>query len=289
MQELLRVREAESAAGRLKMAHAPSMDCSGAVVPGSVVYGSLNSGAQKTDMTIYLCAEKREGGDSSVIGYHPSLAETAAKKMLKDGLISEFPAYDVDNIRQQVTFGKSRVDYVLSHPDTNALTLVEVKNVVGADYTSGLVPTDRCSVGVYERKKGDNDRCAIFPVGPTKPGIGCVSDRAIKHVTELTNLHSTVDAATGKTINSAILFVINRSDCDKFRPCHEADMLLAQCLLRARGKGVMLLAKEVVWKGSEARLGRTLPVVFDESVRQQDIDEGHLTRVLVYNEESPKR
>jgi hypothetical protein len=138
--------------------------------------------------------------------------------------------------------------------------------------------------------------------------------------------------------------VVNRSDCEIFRPCHEADLLFAQVLHRAYKKGVQLIAKDIIWdqeqpqpqpqgqaidgvvstgggdgiisgtssstrsvkgsgKGSDkgggqdsgtitsasttARLGKTLPIVFDESVvNEKDIDEDHLAKVLQYNEDN---
>ena len=99
---------------------------------------------------------------------------------------------------------------------------------MGADYIDGLVPAARSDVGVYPRPAADYVRHAIFPHGAKKPGVGVVSDRAIKHVHELTLLHGTVDAASQRTIKSAILFVVNRGDCEAMRPCHEACMLFAQ-------------------------------------------------------------
>jgi DNA-binding sugar fermentation-stimulating protein len=97
-----------------------------------------------------------------------------------------------------------------------------------------------------------------------------VSDRAIKHVHELTCIHqagvcpqtpapasaakqtkarskqqaSEAEACPMPAANDspeaarcAVLFVVNRSDCTSFRPCHEADMLFAQVVKRAQEQG----------------------------------------------------
>jgi hypothetical protein len=178
------------------------------------------------------------------------------------------------------------------------------------------VPAERSPVGVYTVSKedlpGPGQRHAIFPHGSVKPGIGVVSDRAIKHVTELTQLHGSKDKETGRTIKSVVLFIINRSDTTAFRPAHEACPLFAQCLLKAQQSGVALLAREIVWTldggggggkemasseggenrdnneaQAEARIGKALPVLFHTSVTA-DIDEDHLQRVLRYNAEVPK-
>lgn len=107
---------------------------------------------------------------------------------------------------------------------------------------------------------------------------------------ELTALHGSIHAS-GKRIRCAILFVVNRSDCDAFRPCHEADLLFAQCLLRAREAGVTLVAQEVVWGQdysvgalvNSCTAGRSLPLVFDPSVRSADIDSTLLQACLAFN------
>lgn len=287
------------------LAHAPSLDCAGMLVAGQNAFVSKNEGtATKTACTIQLCEEERLNEDNVLVGYHPALAEKIAKSLLEKGLLSE-DLGEIDKIASQRTFGNSRVDFILEGKD-NTLTLLEVKNVVGAEYLEGSVPKTRSKVGVYEVKKSDlptdGGRHAIFPHGSLKPGIGVVSDRAIKHVTELGQLHGQVDEATGRIIKTAVLFVVNRSDTSAFRPAHEACPVFAQSLKRAQSKGTLLLAKEVVWrlcsaaKGDEAKgemkemqafLGKSLPVCFHESVTE-DVDEEHLQRILKYNAEVPK-
>lgn len=178
--------------------------------------------------------EIREDGTFTRVGYHPNLAEMIGRKLLVDHLLTgDLGAYDA--ILEQQTFGKSRVDFVLTCAAQKSKTLLEVKNVVGADYPRGNVPAKRSPVGVYEydgtatATKGGYKRSAIFPHGAHKAGIKVVSDRAIKHVHELTELHGSRDSDS-YTIAAAILFVVNRGDCEYFRPCHEADMLFAQVL-----------------------------------------------------------
>jgi DNA-binding sugar fermentation-stimulating protein len=309
---------ADLSSGGTELAHAPSLDCAGMVVAGSNCFATKNTGmTTKTGWTIQLCEEERGSAEPKVIvGYHPALAEKLAKSILQQGLLkAELGA--IEKIASQRTFGNSRVDYVLECED-NSLALVEVKNVVGAEYEENTVPAERSPVGVYTVSKedlpGPGQRHAIFPHGSVKPGIGVVSDRAIKHVTELTQLHGSKDKETGRTIKSVVLFIINRSDTTAFRPAHEACPLFAQCLLKAQQSGVALLAREIVWTldgggggdggkemasseggenrdnneaQAEARIGKALPVLFHTSVTA-DIDEDHLQRVLRYNAEVPK-
>lgn len=270
------------------LGHTPSLDCAGMIIPGSTVYCTENlSTTSKTAYSVQLCEELRDDEQNYVtVGCHPALAERAAGRLLELQLLPELGPYDVDNICTQQTYGRSRVDFTLSNADRDggSITLVEVKNCVGADYCEGLVPVGRSDVGVYTMPAEGYLRHAIFPHGHKKPGIRVVSDRAIKHIHELTNLHGTVDATTGKAISAAILFIVNRSDCAAFRPCHEACLLFAQVLRRAQLRGLTLIAKELVWCDGKCYAGRTLPVVFDTSVNASDIDERFLQEVLTFNE-----
>ena len=294
------LHEMLSSQGETVLAHTPALDCAGMIVPGSTVWCTENGAERntKTAFTVQHVGEVRgngvDDGDLVTVGCHPNQAERAAKRLLELSLLPEVGLYNLTTIASQQTFGNSRVDYVLSSSDEGSMTLVEVKNVVGADYQECMVPVGRSEVGVYTQPAVAPSglpyrRHAIFPHGSQKPGMGVVSDRAIKHVHELTTLHRTTDIATGRRISCVILFMINRSDCEAFRPCHEACPLFAQMLLRAQKAGVQLLAKELVWEGGACRAGRLLPVVFHPSVDDTNIDEDHLQRVLEFNEQGSGR
>jgi DNA-binding sugar fermentation-stimulating protein len=266
----------------IRLAHSPSLDCAGMVVAGALVYCSnkKNGSTTKTDLTIQHCEEIREDGTKTRVGYHPSLAETLAKEIITKNLLVDLIG-KFDNVQTQVTFGKSRVDFVITNTDEKTITLIEVKNVVGASYQRGLVPKQRNPVGVYE--VNDSIRSAIFPHGSVKSGIGVVSDRAIKHCHELTQLVGT-KSENGLTIKAAVLFIVNRNDCEQFRPCDEADFLFAQVLYNAYKNGVQVIAQEIIWNHSIASLGRQLPIAFSNEVVSKEIDDVLLSKVLEYNE-----
>lgn len=274
---------------RRHLAHAPSLDCAGMVVSGATVWLSPSlSETAKTAFTIQLCEELRENnGGRTIVGYHPSLAEKAFRALIEtdENFVREELGVErssIECVSSQQTFGKSRVDFVLETKDQ--VFLVEVKNVVGADYMEGQLPAARSLVGIYTVKEGV--RSAIFPHGSnTKADLGVVSDRAIKHITELTHLQGTMSGK--KKLQSVIVFMVNRSDCEAFRPCHEADMVFAQCLQRAQKSGVLVLAKELKWnvEGGHCTAGKSLPVVFHSTVDSSALDEELLGRVLAYNAE----
>jgi DNA-binding sugar fermentation-stimulating protein len=92
-------------------------------------------------------------------------------------------------------------------------------------------------------------RTAIFPHGAVKKDIGVVSDRAIKHLHHLEQLLGAGRASIGgrerRVSAAAVLFVVARSDCAAFRPCHEACPVFARVLRRAQRRGVQVLAYDV--------------------------------------------
>ena len=256
--------------GSLVLAHAPSLDCAGQALPGTIVLVSPNTNPQaKTRFSIQLIERKIEGSDPTLIGYHPSLAESLAKKILSLGTLNaEFQLTSTPESTQlstQMTYGRSRFDFAIE--TDHELLFIEVKNVVCA-----------------ENCNSPDRRYALFPIGDSsRSESGAVSERAIKHVHELTQLQGTT-TENDRRIRTAILFIVSRNDCVAFRPCHEADLLFAQLLQRAHRNGVCLVASQANWSivNDEyiASTGPSLPIAFDSSVNSDDIDEAKLNSIL---------
>ena len=135
-----------SSQGETVLAHTPALDCAGMIIPGSTVWCTENGAEKntKTAFTIQHVGEVRGNGagdgDLVTVGCHPNQAERAAKRLLELNLLPELGLYDLTTITSQQTFGNSRLDYVLSSSDERSMTLVEVENVVGADYQESMVP-----------------------------------------------------------------------------------------------------------------------------------------------------
>jgi DNA-binding sugar fermentation-stimulating protein len=148
------LQAAKKADGNLVLAHAPALDVGGMCVPGSEVYLSKRDGSGKTSHAIELVRGApltNKASDKGVlVGAHPRLGELIAQEVLKRGLLKDelklkdgWELAAVDNnisMKQQVTLGDSRVDFVLTiknKDETTHKVVVEVKNVVCADYASG--------------------------------------------------------------------------------------------------------------------------------------------------------
>ena len=121
---------------------------------------------------------------------------------LAAGAIAEVSGYGA--IRREVRYGQaSRIDFLLEHPQRPACWL-EVKNVH------------------LLRQPG----LAEFP--------DCVAARSAKHLRELEAMVAAGDRAV-------VLFVVQRTDCDRFVACHELDPAFARALHHAADVGVEVL------------------------------------------------
>ena len=232
------------------------------------------------------------------IGYGPAL-EIKNKKSSKQKI--KFKE-DIDNnvmingneinqtyLRKQCQYGDSRVDFELtrytSKYETNktiqtpndslntnslevmdkSMALIEVKNVVCADYSENNAPEKRgpnhCVIIAQSEKDNMNDvyqRSAIFPWGRKNQsfeGKKVVSERAIKHIRNLVQIANTNEKKSKgihtneskKSIKPIILFVVNRSDCEFMRACHEIDPTFAKELKKASDSGVQIVAVRIKW------------------------------------------
>lgn len=88
-------------------------------------------------------------------------------------------------------------------------------------------------------------REALFP--------DAVTERGLKHLEALTR-------AVGRGERAAMLYVVNRADCDVFAPAESIDPAYAAALRAAARAGVLVLAHEVRMRGPRVWLAGALPV-----------------------------
>ncbi|GMF20285.1 unnamed protein product [Phytophthora lilii] len=172
-----------------------------------------------------------QNGERDVwVGVH----STSANRMIEEALASRWlpELGDYDSVRREVKFAKnSRVDFVLT---TNAEdgTVAHEKYVEVKSATLAVDGVDKTP-----------SRCAVFP--------DTISTRAQKHVTELTELLSTkADSAESNTsekptkskVSGAIIFLVQRDDCDEFAPSFQHDKKFAELCAVAAKSGIQLLA-----------------------------------------------
>ncbi|PZO42232.1 MAG: DNA/RNA nuclease SfsA [Pseudanabaena frigida] len=141
--------------------------------------------------------------DEQWIGVNTSLPNRVIGHMLDRHLLPELEPYTI--VKGEVAYGneKSRIDFLLTDADSGKRTYVEVKN------------TTWCI-----------ENLALFP--------DTVTTRGQKHLRELTSV-------IREDIDAALIFFINRGDCDRFAAGAQADPEYAKLLQEAIAKGVKVI------------------------------------------------
>ena len=155
-------------------------------------------------------------------GVDTSVPNRALRAALEAGEIAELAAYKT--VRPEVKYGeKSRIDFLLSQEGLPEC-YVEVKSVT------------------LSRQAG----LAEFP--------DSVTARGTKHLGELANM-----VAAGH--RAVMLYLVQRTDCDRFALAGDIDPTYAQAFEAAQGAGVERLIYDTVISPQSVRLGRALPPV----------------------------
>jgi sugar fermentation stimulation protein A len=141
--------------------------------------------------------------DGGLVGVNTMLPNRLVAEALAEGTIPELAGYL--SIRREVKYGEnSRVDFLLEAPDRPACW-VEVKSVT------------LCRGGGL----------AEWP--------DCVSARGARHIAEL-------EAVVAKGDRAAVLFLVQRSDCERFGLAADLDPAFSRALAQAVASGVEVLA-----------------------------------------------
>jgi sugar fermentation stimulation protein A len=130
-------------------------------------------------------------------GFHSDIAD----ELIESGLIREISDYSIQ--RREYTYGKSRIDFILTKQDKIKMFL-EVKGCTLVE-----------------------DGLAKFPDAPTLRGK--------KHLGELSH-------SLDQGFNAAVLFLILRDDVLEFTPNKAMDLDFSDALIEANEKGVLIIA-----------------------------------------------
>jgi len=158
--------------------------------------------------------------DGGLVGVNTLHPNRLVAEALSAGAIPELAGYGVH--RREVRMGEaSRVDFRLEAPG-RAPCWLEVKNC-------------------HLRRAG---ALAEFP--------DCVAARSLRHLREL-------EARVAEGDRAAVLFVVQRTDCDAFAACHDLDPSFAAGLQHAAAAGVEVLAYACEISSEVIRIGRRIP------------------------------
>lgn len=155
-------------------------------------------------------------------GIDTGLPNRLVKDALAEGKISALTGYSETKPEQRYGTENSRIDFLLSEPGRPD-AYVEIKNV-------------------HLRREGD---WAEFP--------DCVTDRGAKHLREL----SAIARSGGRAV---MLYVVQRTDCMRFRLAPDLDPAYAEAFDAARDAGVEVLCHGTTIGVEGINLSGPLPV-----------------------------
>lgn len=192
----------ELVTGETVVAHcANSGSMMGLAAPGSEVWLSPNTNPKaKLDWRWELV---RPGGDAPLVCINTGHPNRLGEEAIGAGLIPELAGYA--SLRREVKYGQnSRID-ILLEDDSRPPCYVEIKSVT------------------LRRPEGAHPMAAEFP--------DAVTARGTKHLGELADM-----AESGA--RAAMLYLVQRTDCDHFRVAADIDPAYAAALSQARARGV---------------------------------------------------
>lgn len=158
----------------------------------------------------------------TLVSLQPTLANLLAAKALENSAIESLSDWAI--LRPEYTYGSSRYDFLLENPQGQQL-LLEVKSCTLVE-----------------------DGVAMFP--------DAVTERGRRHVQELTKLQISGEFQT------AVLFVVQRADGERFSAAKHIDPAFAEALENAYNQGVKIIVYNSVVGVKGIMWGRELPLEF---------------------------
>lgn len=197
----------------------------GLAEPGRRIWASPARNPARKLRWSWELAEADPATGCGLVGVNTAWPNLLAAEAIAAGTIPELAGYA--GLRREVPYGRaSRIDLLLTGPDRPPC-YVEVKNVH------------------LKRAGRGRSGAAEFP--------DCVTARGARHLAELAAM-----AQAGA--RAVMLFVVQREDCDRFRPAADLDPAYWQAFAAVRAAGVEALAYACRVAPEELRIERPLPL-----------------------------
>lgn len=221
------------------MAHTAALGCCGMVNKDrSVIMKDVHNKKNICKFKIMM-AINVERGIKNIIGIDPKIAEELVEIAMNKNLLSTLR--NVRKYKREKTICTSRFDFI--GIDQNKVPFImEVKNVPLADYVD-CYAKERKNMDFSDRDI--NDKIAYFPDGYRKKQKDTVSPRALKHITELTEISQKYT----NRVRTIMCYVIQRRDVSSFQASN-VDPIYKTAFKKAIESGVEVITMQVGWTSS---------------------------------------
>ncbi|MFZ0267223.1 DNA/RNA nuclease SfsA [Caulobacter sp.] len=216
--------------GREVTAHCPNPGAMlGVNLPGQGAWVSWSDDPKRKLAATLQLVEVPGPDGKGLVGVNTHLPNKLVAEALLSGVIPELTGYA--SIRPEVKYAAaSRVDFLLTDPERPPCWL-EVKN---------------CH---FSRSKG----LAEFP--------DCMAARSTRHLSDLSSMVAQGDRA-------AVLFVVQRDDCEEFKAAEDIDPAFARGLAAANDAGVEVLVYACDMSTDRVRISHRISGPFNEGTLQ---------------------
>ena len=228
--------------GREITAHCPNPGAMlGVKEPGQGAWVSWSDDPKrKLPWTLQLVEQAMPSGEWALVGINTLLPNRLVAEALAQDAIPELSGYAT--IKPEVKYAQaSRVDFLLTHEGRPPCWL-EVNN-----QSEHLQPNSAFSERLWLEVKNVHlsrtNGLAEFP--------DCKAERSTRHLGDLA-------AQVAQGDRAAVLFVVQREDCEAFSACADYDPAFAQALTKAADAGVEVLVHVCEMGTTEIRLGHRI-------------------------------
>ena len=245
------VADIELPDGSIVQAHCASLGCCGLCEKDCYVYASPilsncpQSKSKVCSYKIYLSQIYEEKIincekhiNDQIIGVDPKLAETLVENALTSNCFTSLK--NIKKYRREAALGNSRFDFI-GIDENNKYFILEVKNVPLSDFAdvNHIEKKKLLKANAFKDLKF-NEKISYFPDGYRKTKEGVVSERALKHINELSAV------TLSNIIRPIICFVIQRTDSGSFQASN-IDPTYKAAFNDAVKKGVEVIILMIEW------------------------------------------
>ena len=235
--------------------HTPALNMGGQCIEGTKLICVKSNETSKTDYIACAIKLEEENYENVNIGANPFIAEKIAKTAIQKNCIEYFKNFTFTKKPNSI---KYRGDI---YGELKGKThIIEIKNVICATYDPKInliSPSEK----FYDHSTPFS-RSGIYPFGNKTQkwkDEKVVSSRSIRQIDEMIKI-----IKNDNDIIFTILFIVNRSDCNTFKPNWVSDPVYCNYLLKAKKAGVNLQAIKIHWDDKSCYYHSQLKIELDK-------------------------